>query len=296
MARRYQLHAGHGRRPGDPGESGDRSTPAARVPAGGARGNVKAGGFRGQRTPRTQRAQLAGLSAAFWIGFLVRGRAAAALAPRNEACLETPASHGDVFRQEAGGAGRRPGIAEMINDRPVGSSEEAGRALQAAAVAEQSVLAANGAPPAERLAALAAHASRCTACGLAATRNTVVFGEGNPEAPLMLIGEGPGQNEDATGRPFVGRSGALLDECLRENGILRKHVFVCNIIKCRACLIEGGRAKNRPPRADEVEACSQWLDQQLAIIEPLVIVCLGAPAANALIHKNFHIMQERGRW
>jgi len=148
----------------------------------------------------------------------------------------------------------------------------------------------------QRLQRVAEPASVCTACDLAATRTKVVFGEGNPNAPLVFVGEGPGQNEDATGRPFVGRAGVLLDECLRENGITRKHIYICNIIKCRACLIEGGRAKNRPPRADEVEACSQWLDQQLAIIEPLVIVCLGAPAANALIHKNFHIMQERGRW
>src|SRR5438128_1762452 len=98
--------------------------------------------------------------------------------------------------------------------------EQAGRALQAAAVAEQSVLEAAGASRAERLSALGDRASVCTACGLHRTRNKVVFGEGNPEAPLMLIGEGPGQNEDATGRPFVGRSGDLLNECLRENGIL----------------------------------------------------------------------------
>ncbi|HLJ56183.1 MAG TPA: uracil-DNA glycosylase [Chthonomonadaceae bacterium] len=184
----------------------------------------------------------------------------------------------------------------MINDRPVGSSEEAGRALQAAAVAEQSVLAANGAPPAERLAALAAHASRCTACGLAATRNTVVFGEGNPEAPLMLIGEGPGQNEDATGRPFVGRSGALLDECLRENGILRKHVFVCNVIRCRACMLDAGRLRNRPPTPEEAAACSTWLEQTIHIVQPYVILCLGAPSANAIIRRGFRLMQERGQW
>src|SRR5690349_2681257 len=87
----------------------------------------------------------------------------------------------------------------------------------------------------ERLAVVAAAASVCVACGLAKTRTHVVFGEGNPEAPLMLIGEGPGQNEDATGRPFVGRSGVLLDECLRENGITRKHIYLANVIRCRAC-------------------------------------------------------------
>ena len=82
---------------------------------------------------------------------------------------------------------------------------------------------------------LAERASVCVACGLSRTRTHVVFGEGNPNAPLMLIGEGPGQNEDATGRPFVGRSGVLLDECLKENGITRKHVYLANVVRCRAC-------------------------------------------------------------
>src|SRR3954462_9626567 len=90
---------------------------------------------------------------------------------------------------------------------------EAGRALQAEARTEQSELEAAGASKAARIDALAARALACTACGLYSTRTRVVFGEGNPEAPLMLIGEGPGQNEDATGRPFVGKSGALLDAC-----------------------------------------------------------------------------------
>ena len=147
-----------------------------------------------------------------------------------------------------------------------------------------------------KLADLAAAASVCTGCGLAETRNKVVFGEGNPDAPLVFVGEGPGQHEDATGRPFVGRAGALLDECLRENGMTRKHVYICNIIKCRACALEAGRMQNRQPRIDEVDACSQWLDRQLSIINPLVIVCLGSPSANALIHRNFRISQERGQW
>lgn len=147
-----------------------------------------------------------------------------------------------------------------------------------------------------RLARVAAQAAVCTACDLAKTRTHVVFGEGNPEAPLVLIGEGPGQNEDATGRPFVGRSGVLLDECLRENGITRKHIYICNVVRCRACMLEAGRLKNRPPTPIEAQACSTWLDQTLEIIQPLVILCLGAPAANAIIHKGFRMMQERGQW
>lgn len=148
----------------------------------------------------------------------------------------------------------------------------------------------------EKLAALAAEAAPCAACDLSKTRNKVVFGEGNPEAPLVFVGEGPGQHEDATGRPFVGRAGALLDECLAANGMSRKHVYICNIIKCRACFFDAGRVQNRQPTIEEVAACSRWLDRQLGIIKPLVIVCLGSPAANALIHKNFRITQERGQW
>jgi DNA polymerase len=136
----------------------------------------------------------------------------------------------------------------------------------------------------------------CTRCGLAATRANVVFGEGNPAAPLVFVGEGPGENEDATGRPFVGRSGALLDACLRENAILRKHVYVCNVIRCRACVVEGGRVNNRPPTADETHACSPWLDQTIQTVRPLVILCLGGPAASAIIHRGFRILQERGQW
>ncbi|GBC93607.1 hypothetical protein HRbin15_02107 [bacterium HR15] len=136
----------------------------------------------------------------------------------------------------------------------------------------------------------------CIACHLAQTRTHVVFGEGNPRSPLVLVGEGPGEQEDLTGRPFVGRAGALLDRALREAGMGRQHVYICNIIKCRAFTIENGRARNRPPTADEIQACTPWLDAQLTIIRPLVIVCLGGPAASVIIHKNFRIMQERGQW
>jgi DNA polymerase len=153
-----------------------------------------------------------------------------------------------------------------------------------------------GASKTERLAVVAARAATCVACDLAKTRTNVVFGEGNPEAPLMLIGEGPGQNEDATGRPFVGRSGVLLDQCLRENGITRKHIYLCNVVRCRACILEAGRLKNRPPTPEETKACSSWLEQTIEIVQPLVILCLGAPSASAIIHKGFKMMQERGQW
>jgi DNA polymerase len=141
---------------------------------------------------------------------------------------------------------------------------------------------------------LKARALECRECELAETRTNVVFGEGNPNTPLVIIGEGPGATEDATGRPFVGRAGKLLDEALLANGITRNHIFICNVVKCRACLIEGGSVKNRPPRTEEVSACYHWLLQQLEIIKPLVILSLGAPSANIIIHKDFRMTKERG--
>ena len=146
------------------------------------------------------------------------------------------------------------------------------------------------------MAAVREEAVVCTRCELSETRTHVVFGEGNVNTPLVLVGEGPGANEDATGRPFVGRAGKLLDEVLAENGMKRQHVYICNVLKCRAALMENGRLKNRPPRVEEAAACRAWLDTQLAIIRPLVIVCLGSPAANAVIHANFAITRERGQW
>ncbi len=139
-------------------------------------------------------------------------------------------------------------------------------------------------------------AQNCTKCPLSETRSNVVFGEGNPDTPLVLVGEGPGENEDATGRPFVGRGGALLDQALKENGMSRKHVYICNILKCRACVTEFGKRRNRQPTPEETAACLPWLEQQLELIKPLVILCLGGVAANILIHRDFRISQERGKF
>jgi DNA polymerase len=147
-----------------------------------------------------------------------------------------------------------------------------------------------------RMARLREPALVCEKCGLAETRTHVVFGEGNVTSPLVLVGEGPGETEDATGRPFVGRAGVLLDEVLRENGMNRGHVYICNILKCRAANFENGRWLNRPPRVEEAAACRSWLDSQLEIVKPLVIVCIGGPAASGLIHPGFAITRERGHW
>jgi len=148
----------------------------------------------------------------------------------------------------------------------------------------------------ERLEELRQEVLKCRACGLCETATNVVFGEGNPNTPLVLIGEGPGANEDATGRPFVGRAGQLLDQILLENGITRKHVYICNVLKCRASISENNSIRNRPPTASEVAACLPWLQQQLDIIKPMVVLCLGAPAANVIIHRDFKMTKERGIW
>lgn len=146
----------------------------------------------------------------------------------------------------------------------------------------------------ERLEELKSRAIVCRECALCETRANVVFGEGNPNTPLVLVGEGPGANEDATGRPFVGRAGQLLDQALLENGITREHVYICNVLKCRASVIEGKSIRNRPPRPDEIAQCRHWLMSQLEIIKPLVILSLGAPSANQIIHKDFRMTKERG--
>jgi len=148
----------------------------------------------------------------------------------------------------------------------------------------------------EKVDELRAECLGCTMCGLSDTRRNVVFGEGNPESPLMIIGEGPGQNEDATGRPFVGRAGALLDEALAACRISRQHVFICNVLKCRACITENGRTRNRPPSPQEIETCTPWLEKQIATIKPVVILCLGAPSAKFIIRKDFRMTQERGNF
>lgn len=134
----------------------------------------------------------------------------------------------------------------------------------------------------------------CQSCPLSERRTHVVFGEGDPTSPLVLVGEGPGEQEDKTGRPFVGRAGQLLDKALEEAGMGRKGVYICNTVKCRAADWSTGKPANRAPTEDEALACRQWLLPQLAAIGPKVILCVGAPSAKNLIKKNFRITQERG--
>lgn len=146
------------------------------------------------------------------------------------------------------------------------------------------------------LEALAAEARECLDCSLCERRRNVVFGEGNPRSPLILVGEGPGDNEDATGRPFVGKAGQLLDKALADNGLSRADVYICNTLKCRAADWSTGKPVNRAPIPEEVEACRRWLVPQLAAIAPKVILCVGAPSAKNLIKRDFKITQERGKY
>lgn len=139
-------------------------------------------------------------------------------------------------------------------------------------------------------------ALECRDCGIAERRTNVVFGEGNPAAALVVVGEGPGDEEDKTGRPFVGRAGKMLDQALTDNGLSRQDVYICNTLKCRACDWESGKPRNRPPMPEEVANCRQWLVPQLAAIAPSVILCVGAPSAKNLIKPDFKITQERGKY
>jgi uracil-DNA glycosylase len=148
----------------------------------------------------------------------------------------------------------------------------------------------------ERLEELARQVAVCTKCDLALNRTNTVFGSGDPHSPLMLVGEGPGENEDATGLPFVGRAGKLLDDILAAVDLTRQDVYLTNIVKCRAAVEEGGRLKNRQPRMGEIRACNPYLQGQIEAIRPRIILCLGGPAAKTIIDKDFRITKDRGTW
>jgi len=141
---------------------------------------------------------------------------------------------------------------------------------------------------AERLARLAAVVEKCTRCGLSQTRNHVVFGEANPDAKIVFVGEAPGADEDASGRPFVGRAGKLLTKIIEAMGLTREDVFICNVLKCRP-------PNNRTPAPDEVLHCSPFLHEQLGVIQPDVICALGGPASKTLLGTKEGITRLRGR-
>jgi len=145
---------------------------------------------------------------------------------------------------------------------------------------------ANAAPELEKI---ADEVRKCCKCGLGSSRTNAVPGEGNPNARILFVGEGPGADEDAQGRPFVGRAGKLLDKIIAAMGLKRSDVFIANILKCRP-------PENRDPRADEIISCFPYLQRQIEIINPEIIVALGAPAARTLLNTNKSIGQLRGQF
>ena len=129
----------------------------------------------------------------------------------------------------------------------------------------------------------------CTACGLCQGRTNVVFGVGKKDADVLFIGEGPGEQEDLQGEPFVGPAGKLLDDMLSIIDLDRSKVYIANIVKCRP-------PHNRDPEEDEQEACIGYLRKQVALIQPKIIVCLGRIAAKKILYPEFRITKEHGSW
>ena len=130
---------------------------------------------------------------------------------------------------------------------------------------------------------------QCTMCPLCQTRHNVVFGVGPTDAEILFVGEGPGEQEDLMGVPFVGRGGQLLNQMLDIIGLDRSKYYICNIVKCRP-------PRNRDPLNTEQEVCIGWLERQISIIQPKLIVCLGRIAACRIIRSDYRITREHGTW
>ena len=195
-----------------------------------------------------------------------------------------------VPRAAAATPGLRP-----AESAPVTAPTAAAASGPAAISGAQSSLfgARRAAEPEPELAAVTEGVLRCVACGLAKTRTRAVPGEGDPHARVVFVGEGPGADEDRTGRPFVGRAGQLLDDIITKGMKLRREdVYICNVVKCRP-------PENRVPAPDEVAACADWLDRQLLAISPRVICALGSTAARRLLDTERSLGALRGtthRW
>ena len=144
-------------------------------------------------------------------------------------------------------------------------------------------------PDLDQLQTVAQEAAQCTRCELCKSRTQVVWADGNPHSSVMLVGEGPGQQEDEQGKPFVGAAGQLLDKMLTAISLDRSKVYIANVVKCRP-------PNNRNPEKGEIEACLNYLRWQVHCIQPKYIVCLGAVAARTIIDPGFSVTQGRGQW
>ena len=150
-------------------------------------------------------------------------------------------------------------------------------------------------PPHPSLASLRVAAAGCRACNLWRRGTQTVFGEGGARAAVVMVGEQPGNDEDLSGRPFVGPAGKLLDRALAEAGIDRTQVYVTNVVKHFKWVRQGKRRIHQKPNAAEIAACRPWLDAEVALLRPAVVVCLGATAAQALLGRQFRVSRDRGR-
>jgi len=139
-------------------------------------------------------------------------------------------------------------------------------------------------------------ARQCAGCDLYRAATQTVFGQGPPDARIVLVGEQPGDQEDLRGAPFVGPAGEVLDRALAEVGLARDRLYVTNAVKHFSFVERGKRRIHQKPRLAEVAACRPWLEAELAVIRPDVLVCLGATAAGALLGPDFRVMRERGRF
>jgi uracil-DNA glycosylase family 4 len=188
------------------------------------------------------------------------------------------------------------GITSLFLDRAPGTSRAPTPGPPAPEpVAQQPLILPSLAPEGDTLEKIRADIGECTRCRLHAGRNQIVFGDGNPQAKLVFVGEGPGADEDAQGLPFVGRAGQLLTQMIegtaKKEGIplLRKDVYICNIVKCRP-------PENRTPMPDEMEICGQFVFRQILAIRPRAICALGSTAAKAMLPGKEGVTKLRGRW
>ena len=188
------------------------------------------------------------------------------------------------------------GVKELYRREPAPAGPEA-PAVDAAPAAVPSIAAElpSLAPTGDTLVQIGEDIGDCTRCGLHKGRNKIVFGDGNPQAQLVFVGEGPGADEDAQGIPFVGRAGQLLTQMIegtaKKEGIplLRADVYICNVVKCRP-------PENRTPEPEEMEICGQFLFRQLQAIRPKAICALGSTAAKALLGGKDGVTKLRGKW
>jgi uracil-DNA glycosylase family 4 len=191
----------------------------------------------------------------------------------------------DLYRRDLAGNVSTPAVVRQPETVPISTYVATPEDFFVAPKPEVGV-----ADPTEALRLIKEDLGECTRCVLARLgRKTIVFGEGDSNAELMFVGEGPGADEDEQGRPFVGRAGQLLNKMIEAMGLKREQVYIANVVKCRP-------PGNRTPEREEIETCSPFLLRQIGVIQPKAIVALGAVAARCLLGLNEPMAKLRGRW